>query len=353
MNLNNQKRRAFKISSGLIIACAGTIIGFYFWYVQGFNFLPHKLSRLAPPVLAWESKAPMPTARSEVGTALLGAKIYVVGGLNGFAQTLNNIEEYDIAKDTWKKLPGLPEAVNHTMVAANSDTLYVFGGFAPLALQFKLRGKLISKFRPISSVYAFDFTENKWARKSNLPIPQGAGAAVAFGDKIYLFGGLTGIEGVDGNKTFAYDPKTDSYEEKAPMSIARDHLTAQPINNLIYVVGGRVDSFSNNKSTLEIYNPVTNSWTIGPPMPTARGGIASGVIYDKLYVFGGEASDQVFPQIEVFDPLTQVWGELATMPNPRHGLGSASYHDTIYALGGGKHPRVSITKLNEAFSLRK
>lgn len=335
-----------KILTAIIVSFL-IIFVLYLWYVRGVDFWPRPY-RYNSNLVVWEKKSPMPTARSEVGSAILNGKIYIVGGFDGFARTLSTFEEYDIKKDSWRKLPDLPKSLNHPNVASAENKIYVLGGYQPLGFTFKLRGYSIAKFNATEKIFAFDFEKNIWEEKTKLPQAVGAGSAVTFQDKIYLFGGSSGEKEVA--KTFLYDPQNDKFEEKSAIPTPRDHLNAQVIDDKIYVAAGRIDSLSNNTSVLEIYNPKDNTWEKGASLSTTHSSAAFGVIKGKLYIFGGEGKFGIQSEVEEYDPKTNTWQKLPPMVTPRHGLGSASFQDKIYLIGGGKHGRLSITNLNEAFS---
>src|SRR5213083_2042579 len=80
---------------------------------------------------SWEQRARVPTPRSEVGGALVGAEIYVVGGFD--AQAATAVESYDPAADAWRARAALPVGLNHAAAVGLNGKLYVVGGFDPSA----------------------------------------------------------------------------------------------------------------------------------------------------------------------------------------------------------------------------
>ncbi|HEX5608121.1 MAG TPA: kelch repeat-containing protein, partial [Candidatus Binatia bacterium] len=57
----------------------------------------------------WQSRAPMPSARTEVAAVELGGKIYVIGG---YEKGGNLIEEYDPGTDRWRGRAPLPKPLH-------------------------------------------------------------------------------------------------------------------------------------------------------------------------------------------------------------------------------------------------
>ena len=69
----------------------------------------------------------MPTNRSGIAAAVVGDRIFVLGGETPFG-TLNTNEEYNPVGDTWTKAPPMP-ASKHAISAISADVrVYVFGG---------------------------------------------------------------------------------------------------------------------------------------------------------------------------------------------------------------------------------
>src|SRR6266550_2182396 len=93
----------------------------------------------------WETRAPLPVARSEVAGARVGSSIAVVGGFLADGSNSARADLYSPARDRWTRLPDLPIAVNHPMAAGFGGRLYVFGGYRrfggpPLRDLFVLHG---------------------------------------------------------------------------------------------------------------------------------------------------------------------------------------------------------------------
>ena len=62
---------------------------------------------------SWAALRPSQLARTEVGAARVGDRIYVVGGFISTGGTTGKLERYDISADRWRRLRSLPIAVNH------------------------------------------------------------------------------------------------------------------------------------------------------------------------------------------------------------------------------------------------
>jgi N-acetylneuraminic acid mutarotase len=113
---------------------AGGAVGGTFYAVGGRNggitSLQADVSAYTPGG-AWESRAPMPTARGGCAAAVVGSRIVVIGGEGNAAQAsgvFSEVEAYDTAADQWEALEPM-RTPRHGMGAATIDGLvYVPGG---------------------------------------------------------------------------------------------------------------------------------------------------------------------------------------------------------------------------------
>ena len=76
---------------------------------------------------AWEAVAPMESARSASGVAVLEGKLYVAGGYNDDGY-LSSVERYDPALDAWEAVAPMATARAHLTVAVLDGKLYAVGG---------------------------------------------------------------------------------------------------------------------------------------------------------------------------------------------------------------------------------
>jgi N-acetylneuraminic acid mutarotase len=303
----------------------------------------------------WESRAPVPDARTESSVATDGSRIYLVGGFGrgeGRRATAPlAMLVYDPAADAWSSAGDIPEGVNHAGFAAVGGKLYIIGGFGGRS------------FSPTPSVRIYDPAGQTWRDGAPMPTPRGALAVAVLDGKIHAIGGNAargsslephehGTAARDNSVGTheVYDPAADSWTRLPPLPTPRNHLGAAVVAGKIHVVGGRVPG-DMELTTHEIYDPRTRSWSAGPPMPTGRSGIAVVAHRDRLYVFGGETirrlARKTFDDAERFDPATERWDVLPPMPTARHGLGAAPLGDAIYVVSGGPRPGLTFGTANE------
>lgn len=296
---------------------------------------------------SWTTFTPAPTKRTEVTAAVLGGKIYVLGGFaepslsNLSSMTITNrVEVYDPATNEWTTRAPLPVGLHHAAAVVAENRLYVIGGY---------RQAFLALWHPVATVYMYDPDKNAWTERAPMPTPRGALAVAEFSGKFYAIGGYDG----SGNKAAVevYDPAADTWTARSPLPTPRDHLAAATAGGNIYAIGGRVNqSYARNLSIVEAYDPAADRWTKVADLPTARSGITAGVIRGAIYVLGGEAPEGTFHTNEAYTPATDRWHSAASMPTGRHGLGSAVIGDRLYVISGGPTPGGSYSNVNEAFT---
>ncbi|MCK5219401.1 hypothetical protein KAR10_07765, partial [bacterium] len=82
-----------------------------------------------PATDGWLTKEPMPTGRTLLSAAVVGGKIYSVGGYNsGEGGYQNKNEEYDPGNDTWITRAPMPIARQKLAVAVAGGKIYALGG---------------------------------------------------------------------------------------------------------------------------------------------------------------------------------------------------------------------------------
>jgi N-acetylneuraminic acid mutarotase len=294
---------------------------------------------------SWITGAKMPNPRSEVGSAALNDKIYVVGGYGAKANITHQnvtdiIEVYDSGRDEWSTVASLPQPLDHPAVAAYDNKLYVIGGFT-------------SDNKVSDKLYIYDPILNKWQEGQPMPSPRGALTARFIDGVLYAVGGENDNDTWSTN--YAYDPVTNKWTEKAPMPTARQHVASAVVDGKLYVIGGRYsnDSFTANLGSNEVYDPKYNTWTSLQPMPTNRSSPAAASSVDgDIYVFGGElafTTNTVYNVTEKYDSKTNKWTSEQSMPTARHSMAYVSINDRIFLIGGDSQPGMSVTGINEIF----
>ena len=199
-----------------------------------------------PAVGGWVARAPMPTARSGGGKAVIDGKIYVAGGRPPGGSAF---EVYDPATDTWERLPDLPTQRNHlAMVALNGKIIVAGGRTGPGAMAER-----------VDVVEIYDPATRRWTRGAPLPAPRGGITGAAHAGCMFVFGGegeRTHVLGLTPN-TYAYDPRADRWTTLPDLPIAVHGLKGTAvIGGRIFLPGGGITLGGNSgTNAMQVYRP--------------------------------------------------------------------------------------------------
>jgi hypothetical protein len=165
-------------------------------------------------------------------------------------------------------------------------------------------------------------------------------AAVAFGNKMYIFGGEDG-SGNSLSDVWAFDPFADTWQPKPSLQgpgtwPGAFDAVAVAVGPQIIVYGGTVSSGGTSHAAdaaAYAYNPSDGSWTklAADPLGSDPGATA-GAFQGKMYVFSSTSST-----IESFDPVQNTWTPITvqgTAPTPR-AFAAGSALSSIFWLTGG------------------
>jgi hypothetical protein len=294
---------------------------------------------------SWTAKAPMPTARSQLGVAVVNGKIYAIGGINSSFGIVGINERYDPESNAWDALAPMPTPRAQFGIAVFQNKIYVIGGVVGISPYFQNDAMGISVMTGANEVY--DTATDTWETKDPMPTERGVMQANTVDDKIYLSGGFGGLTHPGFlNCTEVYDPATDSWTTMASMPIFQEEFSSAVLDSKIFFISDKV----------QIFNPKSNQWTTGtsPPKAVFQGAAAAttGIMAPKRIYFlqGGKGLNQIY------NPDNDSWTTGAPMPNPnlnRLQLAVAVVNDTLYALGGSNTNdpgALNILALNDQYT---
>ncbi len=249
----------------------------------------------------WTKKKPMALPSHHVAFTSYGGKIYAFGGFvapEGGPPAwvpINNAWEYDPAIDSWKALTPMPSKRGSALAAVVGDKLYVIGGASTIPGS---KDTTVSPTQPhtsVGTVEEYDPAANTWRARSQMPTPRNHASIGVVNGKIYVIGGRVGAAFIglasDVSVVEEYDPATDHWSgPRARMPTARSALATGVYGGRIYVAGGEYQDphMMATFRAVEAYDPATNSWTEMPPLPVSRHGLAAGVIGNRFHVVGGD-----------------------------------------------------------------
>jgi len=285
---------------------------------------------------SWTALEPMPTARSGLGVAVVGGKIYAIGGQNGDG-VLNVTEEYDPVTNQWTSKTSMPTSRSDFGIAVFQNKIYVIGGTIGSGLA---EGE--SLLTGVTEVY--DPITDTWETRTSMPTPRQGLEANVVSDKIYLIGGVRyagGFVNVEFDENDVYDPVTDSWTTKAPLPNAVWGYSSAVVDNKIYLIGGGNKTLDGifPVTLNQIYTPATNTWNLAEDVPKGLWHAVAGATTDvlapkRIYVLGGSYSEAAYNLTQTYDPETDAWTTCTPMPTSRWSLGVAVIDDELYTIGG-------------------
>jgi len=257
---------------------------------------------------AWTQKKPMPHPVHHAAVTVSNRKMYVFGGFDLPAagppgwNPVNDAWEYDPATDSWRSLPTMPTSRGGGVAAVVGGKIYVIGGAGPTPDASAPAIRRRQPQRSLSTVEEYDPATNKWRARAPMPTPCNHMGGEAVNGKIYIIGGrLSGafIIGFPGNINLvqAYDPAADSWVTKTPMPTARSGLNTANLNGIIYVAGGEVqdDKFLAAYRAFEAYDPASDTWWQLPSMLLPRHECIMAALGNRIHVAGGSVQSAIVP----------------------------------------------------------
>jgi N-acetylneuraminic acid mutarotase len=172
----------------------------------------------------WDPIAPMPTARGAAATAVLGHRIYVVGGLAGRA-SLETVESYDVDTDRWRREPPMSTRRNHLATAALDGLVYALGGRA-------------EDEESVRTFERYDPRTGRWTRLADVPEPKAGFALLAVPGGLVAAGGENLRHWTLYGGVFRYDPATGRWSALPSMSDPRHGFGGAVVGDRLYVLGG-------------------------------------------------------------------------------------------------------------------
>ncbi|XP_053245564.1 kelch-like protein 6 [Podarcis raffonei] len=187
-------------------------------YISGGKETQHEVWKYNSSINKWIQIEYLNVGRWRHKMAVLGGKVYVIGGYDGI-QRINSVETYDSFHNCWSEAAPLMVNVSSFGAASYKKKLYVIGG-GP-------NGKLAT-----DKTQCYDPATNNWSLKSPMPVEAKCVNATSFHDHIYVVGGAM-------RAVYSYSPLTDTWCLATQLSHERASCGIAPCNNKLFITGGR------------------------------------------------------------------------------------------------------------------
>ncbi len=180
------------------------------------------LYRYEPARNRWASLPGMRTARGALGAAVIGDRLYAVGGQGG-GRALATLEIFDLRQNRWRSGPAMRRPREHLGVTAAGGRLYVVAGRAAGEGNFR-------------TFERYDPRTNRWTTLPDLIRERGGNTAAAAGGRIVAIGGEEGAGTI--REVEAFDPRTGRWRRLPDMRTPRHGLGAVGYRGRVYAIAG-------------------------------------------------------------------------------------------------------------------
>ncbi|WP_157640831.1 Kelch repeat-containing protein [Longispora albida] len=212
---------------------------------------------------AWSAGADMPTARSKPQVAYVGGKVYAFGGF-GASGNNSSVDVYDAASNTWSTLGVTnPAPKAGAGVAVIGTKIYLVGGCANSACD------------DTSDVVVFDTAAGTFGTAAAYPHGVSWTSCAGLGGKAVCAGGAADSAYKDG---YSYDPGANAWTAIADLPIDLWGSSDAAANGQLVLMGGITGNSTMLTNRSFAYDPAGNTWAELPEarVPTARGAGACG-----------------------------------------------------------------------------
>lgn len=247
---------------------------------------------------AWSQCASVPHPVQSPIMRRVNGKLYFIGGHDSTKGSAggkyNTCAEYDPVEDQWVLRAPMPTAREDMGSAVIGREIWVFGGLDN-------RGHYIT-----SDVEVYDTATDTWATRAQWPNPRALGDfACTDGSAIYLISGTTTM---DGYPSLSPTLIPQVYEngifcDLPPMPQGHCYADVELLDGCIYIFGGAVTAVRSYSDRAERFDVRRRTWLDPLEMPYQANSIAATQHRGRLYITGGWYEGQFLSYFFVQDRL--------------------------------------------------
>jgi N-acetylneuraminic acid mutarotase len=294
---------------------------------------------LDPHAGSWLRGPNLPAPRQAAASAVLGGRIYVIGGFGADSQPTNTTFVLEPATGTdlspsidrpppptlpvgtWTTVRPFPESVDHAAAASLDGYIYVAGGTIE---------KMVS-----NKFWRYDPVDDTWTAMPPLPVPRWDATMQGVNGKLYLIGG-SASGGNDEKGIEVFDTATNAWSViPLALLVEREQSRTAMLGGRIAVVGGR-DNTEHDEASCDLFNTADDSWKACSDMHTARAGFGLAAVGDQLFALGGvnELSGMTTQTTEISGHNAVGWMDGHWLPAPSQGMSIAVLGHIVWVIGG-------------------
>jgi Kelch motif len=263
-------------------------------------------------------------------------EIFAIGTYSVIAA--GTVEKYNPFANCWSPGPSLPLKLRSACAAVLGDKLYVLGGHDAFSENYSDTVFIYDdgvQTPKSDAVYSCDGnTEGYWILSgTRLLRARSRHAAVGFEGRIWIAGGCFENNTVVTKSVEIFDPTIGKWMKGPSLTTRRDFSNLLVVLGRLYAVGGDVDDEGLQAiRTIEVFDKCMNSWRIITAFKDERRGFSTSSIGSKIYIFGGSSDEHyelnTWDAYDVTDgqwdsdlynkyekmPLIDCWGQAVTFP---------------------------------------
>lgn len=237
--------------------------------------------------MKWSNLTPMPHALDGISGSVIKGKIYIPGGYSGDSHYDPTTYVYEISTDRWSSLATeqTPPGRARYKAAVLGDRLYVLGGF-------------ISWNQTTDLVYYLNTTTAIWHQAPSMHIPRAGFAASSGNNTILVAGGYN--FSLFGSTFYSSAERFDgvnwSWIDDIPDNTGWGFMASgSEEDGSLWMAGGkRYSSAGIVSDNVATYNLSLNQWSVTPDQSTIwypRPDMATGTMDDDGYLYTAQGSD--------------------------------------------------------------
>ena len=246
-----------------------------------------------------EQKVPMPT--SYAGVAVLGTRVYMVGGFGklnrsqDFDDEMSRVMNFDLSCATWSESASLHTPRCFPAATVLDGYIYVAGGHSGRLQNGRLK-----------TVERYDPRSDRWTMMPSMINPRSDSSICVLDGRLVIAGGFDGWNVLKTCEMF--DPKRNRWESLPALNFPRSGCGLVAFEDTVYAVGGCCADLVGRHKTVEKWSPGSQTWTVCTGMMrTGRSNMGIGVLDNILFVIGGFNGSGVLREVECYDFKNGRW----------------------------------------------
>jgi hypothetical protein len=231
--------------------------------------------RVDPSTGTSQAAGPLLTAVHDAAGAVVGSNVLVFGGGGPSENGSTDVQSLPPSGAT-TVVGHLPVSRSDHVAATIGASVYVLGGFDGTNLVADVLATTDgSAFTPVTK----------------LLVPVRYPAVAVVGTSLYVFGGVSTLQGMDTAVVQRFDPGRRVVEQVATLPTTLSHASAVVLGGQVYLLGGYVNSTQLSDQILRFDPTTLTSTVVGHlPAPLSDGGAA--VIDTHGYLVGGQGTSR-------------------------------------------------------------